>query len=312
MEDTIIVANVAKATRQELMDGYRALLKKYKDLHAKNAQEEHTAKESFNNAPQYSGETDIRASITNLRTNLNTVLSDIETMVCKKFVELKNFDETLTMQKTKLQELFEIEDGAGTLMAVLQARDEAKRMAESEKNELEQKRRRDEEEYAFTLNFQKRKDKENYEAEKRKLELELEAKRIEYEERQKALTAKEDEFSALRAQAEEFPKILKKEKQEIEAQTLILATKDREMALLLAGKETDAVKTVLEGRIQTLQSTMEEYKKLIVNLQEQLKSSQTQTQEVVLKSIESAAGAKTLEAVNKLALEQTRSTGGRN
>ncbi|MBI2645076.1 hypothetical protein HYW94_02785 [Candidatus Uhrbacteria bacterium] len=313
MENTSSIPNIAKATRQELMDGYRALLKKYKDTSARNVQEQPIQKDiAMAAVHQYVGEADIRAHMGTLRTHIHTALSDIETTLFAKFTELKNFDEALMAQKTKLQELYEIEESAGALIALMQSRHEATHLAENEKTELEQKRKRDEDEYAFTLALQKRKDKENYEAEKRKLELELDAKMTEFEEQRKIFTAKEADYHALRAQVEEFPKTLQKEKQKMEEQLLAAATKDKEMALLLATKEAEAEKTVLEGKIQALQTGMEECKKLITSLQEQLKTSYAQTQEVVLKSIESAAGAKTLEAVNKLALEQTRAPGGRN
>ncbi|MBI4272953.1 hypothetical protein HY621_03825 [Candidatus Uhrbacteria bacterium] len=97
----------------------------------------------------------------------------------------------------------------------------------------------------------------------------------------------------------------------MEAHLTAEAAKEKETALLIARKEAEARTSILEGRIHALESTLEEYRRLIGSLQEQLKASQSQTQEVVLKSIEGASGAKTLDVVNKLALEQTRATSGR-
>ncbi|MEK7648336.1 MAG: hypothetical protein AAB400_00270 [Patescibacteria group bacterium] len=263
-------------------------------------------------ASKYTGEADIRAHVATLRTGLTMTLSEVEKNLLEKFKELKECDEMLTAQKTKLKELYEIEESAGALIAMLQAREDTKRNADRERVETEQKRKRDEEEYAFSFSFQKRKDKEAYEAEKRKLESELETKQADFDQRQKEFAAKEDELVALHTQVQEFPATLIKEKKHTEEQVAAAAAKDKEIVLLIASKEADALKTVLEGKIETLQATNEECKKLITSLHEQLKASHVQIQEVVLKSIESAAGAKTLDAVNKLALEQTRSSGGRS
>lgn len=129
-----------------------------------------------------------------MRTALHSVLSELETKLSGKFTELKSFEEATSAQKAKLKELYELEHSAGALLAVLQAKEDAKRQAEMEKMEFDQKRKRDDEEYRFTFDLQKRKDKESYEAEERKLEAELEVKRAEFEEQQRAFALKEVEF----------------------------------------------------------------------------------------------------------------------
>ena len=70
-------------------------------------------------------------------------------------------------------------------------------------------------------------------------------------------------------------------------------------------------KKQLEAQINSLLSKKPDISTQLAALQEQLKASQAQVQEVVLKSIESASGTKAFEAVNKIALEQTR-LGGQN
>ncbi len=314
MGDTSVISNVTRATRQELMDGYRALLKKYKEKESEGSNgSDGGEREALPLAAvgQYTGETDISSSMNAMRTALHSVLSELETKLSGKFAELKSFEEATNTQKAKLKELYELEHSAGTLLAVLQAKEDVKRQAETEKIELDQKRKRDDEEYRFTFDLQKRKDKESYEAEKRKLETELEVKRAEFEEQQRAFALQEAEFSSLQKQVEEFPTRLEQEKQRLEAHLTTEASKEKETALLIARKEAEARTSILEGRIHALESTLEEYRRLIGSLQEQLKASQSQTQEVVLKSIEGASGAKTLDVVNKLALEQTRATSGR-
>lgn len=308
MDNENIISNVAKSTRQELMDGYRALLRKYKEL--AGTTEEVGKERVFDKVDQYKSETDIHQTISGARSALQGTLAELETELAAKFSELKQFDEAIVSQKTKLKELYEIESAAGALLALLQAKEEAKRQAEIERIELEQKRKRDEEEYKFNFELQKRKEREAFETEKRARETDLQVEENLLVEKQKAFATKEEEFAMLQKQVSEFPSKLEGEKQQLETQLKIQADKDIETALLLLQKESEAQKTISDGRIQSLETMIEEQKRMVVNLQDQLKASQAQVQEVVLKSIEGASGSKTLDVVNKLALEQTRSAGG--
>lgn len=297
MDDTTTISNVAKATRQELMDGYRQLLKKYKEATGGQT-DAGEQKQILDRIEKYKTESDVAQAIAAARSAVQKGLSEVEAKLAEQFLELKRFNEAIALKDEILKERFEIEQAAGSLIALLQAKEEAARQAENEKMALEQKRKRDEEEYRFSFELQKRKDKEIFEAEKREREKELQA-----------FAAKETEFASLQKQAAEFPAKLEREKQELEARLKAEAAKEKETALLLLQKESDAQKTVFEGRVKTLEAMMEEQKRAIAGLQDQLKASQAQVQEVVIKSIDSASGAKTLDAVNKLAWEQTRAGG---
>ena len=304
MDDPILISNVAKATRQELMEGYRSLLKKYKEQVGIQGAEEQ--KQIFEKVEQYKSETDINAAINNARGAMQIALGELETKLVAKYGELRQFDEAVAAQKTKLKELYEIESAAGSLMTVLEAGGEAKRKAENEEAETQQKRKRDEEEYKFNLELQKRKDKETFEAEKRGRDTELQAAENLLTEKQTAFSAKEADFANLQKQVAEFPSKLEVEKKQLEEKLKADMEKDKQTSILLLQKESEAQKTVYEGRVKSLETMIEEQKRLIASLQDQLKASQGQVQEVVLKSIEGASGAKTLDVVNRLAMEQSR------
>lgn len=308
--DTPAIPNVAKATKQELMDGYRELLKKYQELSSEGGKaEDKTQKQLFEKTKKYQASGDISQAISQTRLAIGTSLQEAEDKLLEKFEELKNLEAAAAVRQDKLKELYEIEEAAGSLMAVLQAKEEAKRLAQAEKELLEQKRKRDEEEYRFNFDLQKRKDKETYEAEKRKLESELEERERMMAEKEKGFADKQEEFEMLKTQAAEFPQKMEEVKKETGNSILAEAKKDKETALMILQKETEAQKTVYEAHIKNLETLMEEQKSIVKSLQQQLSAAQAQTQEVVLKSIESASGNKALDAVNKFALEQSRSGG---
>lgn len=308
MDNENIISNVARVTRQELMDGYRALLRKYRDLAGATA--DAGQEKVFDKVNQYKGEADIHQALNSTRLAMQGVLAELDTKLATKFSELKQFDEAIAEQKAKLKECYEIESASGALLALLQAKEDVRRQAENEKIELEQKRKRDEEEYKFNFELQKRKEKEVFEVEKREREAELQMQEEALIEKQKAFAATEEQFAVLQKEVSEFPEKLEEEKKQLETQLNIQNGKDKETTVLLLQKESESQKAISNGRIQSLEAMLDDQKQSIANLQEQLKASQSQVQEVVLKSIEGASGAKTLDVVNKLALEQTRSASG--
>ena len=101
MENQDILTNVGKATRQELMDGYRALLKKYKET--AGGETEEAPKQHSEKVEQYQNETGIHESIHVVRSSMQNALADLETKLSGKFAELKQFDEAIAVEKARMQ-----------------------------------------------------------------------------------------------------------------------------------------------------------------------------------------------------------------
>jgi hypothetical protein len=309
MDEAETISNVKKATKQELMDGYRILLKKYQGLLGETTADEH--EQTFTVEKKYKNLSDINESINAVRASLHAALAGLETSFEEKFIELKKFDEATEAQRAKLREQYEIETTASALFALLAAKDEVKRQADNEKTETDQKRKRDEEEYRFNFELLKRKDKETFEAEKRQRDIEAQLAENLLAEKEKTFANREKVFVELEKQVAEFPAKLEAEKQRAAATTKAECDRNMQASMLLLQKTTEAQVTVLEGKVAASESIAEEQKLAIASLHAQLKASQAQVQEVVLKSIEGASNIKALDAVNKLALEQSRSTGQR-
>lgn len=297
--------NLARANKQELLAAYKELLKKYQDASSVLPAEERQV--SAKPAEQYNTQNDIAGAVGSLKVAIDAALREIGDKLNAKFLESKQFDEQIASQQSRLKDLYAIEKEAGALWAILEAKSAVQRQAEIEAEKISQARKRDEEDYRFNFDLQKRKDKEAAETERKRFESELETKKADFAQKEKELNQKQTEFDALKKQAEEFPVLLQKEKQTLETRVRAEAKADKDAAMLIARKEFEAQKSVLDARAANLEAIISEQKAITESLREQLKAAQSQVQEVVLKSIEGASGAKTLEAVNKLATEQLRS-----
>lgn len=297
--------NLARANKSELMTAYKELLKKYQDACAVLPSEE--KQPAIKPAAHYKAKNEISETLHNLRAAIDSALREIETKLAAKFEEASKFDEQIAAQQLRLKDLYAIEREAGALWSILESKSQALRLAEAESEQLAQRRKRDEEDYQFSFELQKRKNKEALEEEKKQIEAELELKRAEIAQKEKDLAQRQNEFDALKKQTQEFPSLLEKEKQALETRLRAEAKNDKDTILTIARKDFEAQKSVLEARAANLEAIIAEQKLISESLREQLKAAQCQVQEVVLKSIEGASGAKTLEAVNRLAHEQIRS-----
>jgi uncharacterized coiled-coil protein SlyX len=79
-----------------------------------------------------------------------------------------------------------------------------------------------------------------------------------------------------------------------------------EQRLLIASKDADADKRVAELRVKTLEETVTHQTEQLAALQKQVDEAKQQVQEIALKAIEGASGARALSHVNQIAMEQAR------
>ena len=298
-----IIPNTATATKKDLADAYKTMLKKYQELENVGGARENapTAEEKSNREvnQKFTKTSDVFGALQQTRTAVNTALAELEKGLAKKFAEFKRMQEAATFQEQKLKESYDIERAAGSLKALLRAEEEVQARQEEEGHVITTQRKREEEEYQFNRELQKRKDKEAYEFEKRKLEEELDARKKQAQAREAELAKQEAELQNLRKQVADFEatlgRALAKQKQEVEA-TL---GKEKDTALELQRKDADAQKLVFEGQVKNLQVLLDEQREVIKRQEQQLQTAQKQVQEVVLKSIEGASNSKAFEVMNK-------------
>jgi ribonuclease HI len=71
-------------------------------------------------------------------------------------------------------------------------------------------------------------------------------------------------------------------------------------------KESEAEKRLAELQIKTLEDTLSRQSAQMAALQKQLDEAKQQVQEIAVKAIEGASGAKALSHINQIAMEQAK------
>jgi ribonuclease HI len=71
-------------------------------------------------------------------------------------------------------------------------------------------------------------------------------------------------------------------------------------------KESEAEKRLAELQIKTLEDTLARQSAQMAALQKQLDEAKQQVQEIAVKAIEGASGAKALSHINQIAMEQAK------
>lgn len=175
---------------------------------------------------------------------------------------------------------------------------------------LKKQRQREVEDYEYKKALERKKAQDKYEEEIRLLEKKNQEKQETLEkswkQREAALKEKEEEWARLKKEVDEFPAKLNKEI-DAAAKAAAKATEQRlEQQILLMKKDAESDKRLAELQIKALQDTLARQAAEIENLQKQLEEAKRQVQDIAVRAIEGASGAKALAHVNQIAMEQAK------
>jgi len=188
------------------------------------------------------------------------------------------------------------------------------RTAERERKEAEEalrkQRQRESEDFEYRKQLERKKAQDKYEEEVRALE----KKNLEHQEelertwaqREASLKEKEDELARLRQETAQFPQRLTAEKDAALAEAKRQAASDYEQRILILQKDGEAERKVAELQVRTLQESLNRHAEQIAVLEKALEEAKRQVQEIALKAIEGASGARALAHVNQIAIEQAK------
>lgn len=236
------------------------------------------------------------------------------------------------LEKKELQRLHQLDVAATSLDQLVQeyerqkqeleqeivsqraAWEEEARAAERERKEqeenLKKQRQREIEEYEYKKALERKKAQDKYEEEMRLLEKKNQEKQESLEkgwqQREVALRDREEELARLRKEAEQFPERLQKEVERAVGEATRQAEARSEQKMLVAGKDAEADKRLAELRIKTLEESVTRQVAQISALQNQLEEAKKQVQDIAVKAIEGASGAKALSHINQIAIEQAK------
>jgi hypothetical protein len=188
------------------------------------------------------------------------------------------------------------------------ARTERERKEQEEALKKQRQREIDEYEYKKTLERKKAQDK--YEEEVRLTE-KKNAERQEtlekgWKQREAELKAREEDLARLKKESEGFPARLEQEARTA-AEAARRETEARfEQQLLVMRKDAEADKRLAELQVKALEESGARTAAQVAALEKQLAEAKQQVQDIAVKAIEGASGAKALSHINQIAMEQAK------
>ena len=274
----------------------------------------------------------IVGEISALGLHVSKALGDVSTRLVAEVERLTTLREAVTIEQRELQRLHKIDIAATALDQLLQDYESKKlalqaeitegktdwdsEVAERERNAreyedtLKKQRQRENDEFEYKKALERKKAQDKYDEEQRLRDRQnrekQEALEKSWQEREAALKAREDEVVQLRKDAEAFPKRLAQEVERAVSEARKRSEQEREQQLLVATKDAEADRRVAELRVKTLEEIVARQTEQLAALQRQLDEAKQQVQDIAVKAIEGASGAKALSHINQIAMEQAK------
>ena len=189
----------------------------------------------------------------------------------------------------------------------------AERERKEQEDALKKQRQREIDDYEYKKNLERKRAQDKYDEELRlqekKNQERQEALEKSWAQREAALRDQEGELQRLKQEAAEFAARLEREVQRAAAEAAKDARQQVEQQALLARQEAESDRRLAELRIKTLEDLLARENSQISDMQKQLDEAKRQVQEIALRAIEGASGAKALAHVNEIAREQAKHRG---
>lgn len=267
---------------------------------------------------------------------VSKALNDVSVQLVAEVERLTRVREAVEIEQRELQRLHKVDIVATALDQLVQdheARKQAfqeemaaaraewesetadhERAAREYEESLRKQRQRENDEFEYRKALERKKAQDKYDEEQRLRDRQnrekQEALEKSWQEREAALKAGEDEIVQLRRDVEAFPGRLAQEVERAVGEVRKQAEQERQQQLLVVTKDAESDRRVAELRIRTLEETAARQADQLAALQRQLDQAKQQVQDIAVKAIEGASGARALEKVNQIAMEQARTRPG--
>jgi colicin import membrane protein len=240
--------------------------------------------------------------------------------------------ETVELERKELERLHKIDVAATALDQMVQdygrqkdeleaeiaagrsAWEEESARVERERKEqdetLRKQRQRDIDDYEYKKLLERKKAQDKYDeelrlTEKKNLERQ-ETLEKGWQQREASLKEREEELARLRKEAEEFPTRLQKEAQAAANQARKETAAQFEQQVTTLKKDAETEKRVGELQAKALEDQVMRQAAQIAALEKQLAEAKQQVQDIAVKAIEGASGARALSHINQIAMEQAK------
>jgi hypothetical protein len=270
--------------------------------------------------------------ISNLGLEVSKSLATLSDQLVREVNRLATVREAVALEQTELERLHKIDVAATALDQLVQdygrqkeqleteiaaqraAWQEELRQTERERKEqeelLKKQRQREIDEYEYRKALERKKGQDKYDEEiklqERANKEKQETLEKSWREREAALKASEEELKSLRKEAADFPARLQRESEKAAAEA-VRATEQRfEQRILLLNKDSEGDKRLAELRTKALEENLTRQSAQMATLEKQLEEAKRQVQEIAVKAIEGASGARALSHINEIAMEQAK------
>ncbi|MGH9325885.1 MAG: hypothetical protein ACRD2B_04250 [Terriglobia bacterium] len=270
--------------------------------------------------------------VSSLGVEISRALSELAAKMTQEVDRLATAREAVELERKELERLHKIDVASTALDQLVQdyarekdrleeeitfqreAWEEEKRQSERDRKEqedtLRKQRQREVEDYEYKKSLERKKEQDKYEEGMKLLEKQNREKQEtlekSWQQREAALKEREDELARLSKEVETFPARLQKEAEQASARSVRAAEERFEQRILLLNKESEADKRLAEFQVKSLQEIIARQASEVTALQKQLDEAKQQVQEIAVKAIEGASGAKALGHINQIAMEQAK------
>ncbi|HWQ69296.1 MAG TPA: hypothetical protein VN494_04965 [Patescibacteria group bacterium] len=270
--------------------------------------------------------------ITNLNLDISRFLAGLSDKLVHEVNTLQSVREAIALEQAEIERLHKIDVATTALDLLVQEYQQQKAALEAEigaaraawaeqdrQREREQKeyedalkkqRQREVEEFEYKKTLERKKAQDKYEEELRLLEKKnrekQEALEKSWQSRDAELKEKESAFARLSKEAEEFQGRLDREVERAVAEAVQSVARSHEQQVTLLRKDVEVERRLAELQIRSLQETVARQTTHIEALERRLEEAKGQVQDIAIKAIEGASGAKALSHVEQIAMEQAK------
>jgi hypothetical protein len=175
---------------------------------------------------------------------------------------------------------------------------------------LKKQRQREIDDYEYKKQLERKKAQDKYDEEIRVTEKKNQERQETLEkgwkQREVELKEREEELARLRKESEDFPARLQKEAKAAAEQARKETNAQFEQQVAALKKDAETEKRVAELQVKGLDDQVARQAAQIGTLEKQLAEAKQQVQDIAVKAIEGASGARALSHINQIAMEQAK------
>lgn len=312
-----------KSTKEQILTAYNEVLAKLNDKQPATPQEQKKQQEKQELVSKVSTDSSdsILTELSSLKSKTIKQIDNLSEQLLSEFEKLANLREAIILEQQHLQELYQINETANSLSALLQAQAEQKERFEQEMSQrkqdfeqdinsqklhwqqqraaleqdykeqkelLSKTRKREEEEYNYTLELKRRKELDEYNNKRILIEKELSELKDNLLKREADLTTKEQEYVSLKMQVDGMADKIKEAVYSAEELLRNQLLQQYDFEKQLTQKEYDGILQLKEQSIIYLEDKIKKQENTIQELTAKADNATQQVQSIACRALDTS------------------------